>query len=170
LTNAAKARYGEQYAKTADALDTLHSKFEDDPTAPFRLKLESLQSRSAGRLDPDATAKIESIKNSLVAALGRLQQTADPTDPNLYNVKQIALEYLPETVDKYLALPQGLAGSDRTEGKTAQTVLHEQLDVLDGALNRLVTSLYQEDAQGLYTHGHFLRDKFVDPTKEWSGP
>lgn len=166
LHNVMRGRYGEKFAKTADTLDKLQTQFEDDPTAPFRHKLESLQARAAGRLDAEAEAKIESIKAALLAALGRLLQSADATDPNLYNVRQIALEYLPHTVDKYLALPPGLAANG---GKTPQAALHEQLDLLDGALNRLVTSLYQEDAQGLLVHGHFLRDKFVDGEREWMG-
>ena len=170
LVNVTKGRYGQKFAKSVDALDSISSRYEDDPTAPYRLKLESLQSKVASRLDPEATAKLESIKNSLIAALGRLLQTVDGSDANLYNVKQIALEYLPNTVDKYLALPQGLAdNAPLSQGKTAQAAFHEQLNVLDGALTRMVTSLYQEDAQGLFIHGHFLRDKFLDGELEWLG-
>ncbi|MCX7112234.1 MAG: PspC domain-containing protein [Proteobacteria bacterium] len=170
LVNVTKGRYGQKFAKSADALDGFSTRYEDDPTTPFRLKLESLQSRVAGRLDAEATAKIENIKNSLLAALGRLMQTVDGSDVNLYNVRQIALEYLPNTVDKYLALPQGLADNEPlSQGKTAQAAFHEQLNVLDGALTRMVTSLYQEDAQGLFVHGHFLRDKFIDGQLEWMG-
>ncbi len=170
LVNVTKGRYGQKFARSVDALDSISSRYEDDPTAPYRLKLESLQSKMASRLDPEATAKLENIKNSLIAALGRLMQTVDESDANLYNVKQIALEYLPNTVDKYLALPQGLADNEPlSQGKTAQAAFHEQLNVLDGALNRMVTSLYQEDAQGLFVHGHFLRDKFLDGQVEWLG-
>lgn len=168
LVNVTKKRYGQKFAKSADALDGFSSRHEDDPTTPFRLKLESLQSRVAGRLDADATKKLENIKNSLLAALGRLMQTVDESDANLYNVRQIALEYLPNTVDKYLALPQNLADNEPlSQGKTAQAAFHEQLNVLDGALTRMVTSLYQEDAQGLLINGHFLRDKFIDDQLEW---
>jgi len=169
LHNVLKERYGQKFAQTSDALDSLQTRYEDDPTAPFKQKLDSLQARAAGRLDAEALAKIDTIKASLLAALSRLLQTADGTDQNLYNVRQIALAYLPETVDKYLALPASLAGSEVSQGKTAQAALHEQLDVLDSALNRLVTSLYQEDAQGLLVHGHFLKDKFIDQQKEWMG-
>ena len=167
LHNVLKERYGQTFAQASDALDNLQTRYEDDPTAPFKQKLEALQTRAAGRLDAQALAKIETIKTSLLAALSRLLQTAADTDPNLYNVRQIALSYLPDTVDKYLALPPSLAVSEVSQGKTAQAALHEQLDVLDGALNRLVTSLYQEDAQGLLVHGHFLRDKFLDQQLEW---
>jgi phage shock protein PspC (stress-responsive transcriptional regulator) len=170
LINVTKGRYGQKFAKSADALDSFSTRYEDDPTTPYRLKLESLQNRVASRLDAEATAKIENIKNSLLAALGRLMQTVDESDANLYNVRQIALEYLPNTVDKYLALPQGLADHEPlSQGKTAQAVFHEQLNVLDGALTRMVTSLYQEDAQGLFVNGHFLRDKFIDGQLEWMG-
>ncbi|MFM8330721.1 MAG: PspC domain-containing protein [Candidatus Methylumidiphilus sp.] len=163
LHNVMRERYGKRFAQSADALDTLQTRYEDDPTAPFRQKLEALQARAAGRLDATAAAKIETIKGSLLAALGRLLATADAADPNLYNVRQIALEYLPNTVDKYLALPPDFARTQPVaQGKTAQTVLHEQLDVLDGSLQRMVASLYQNDAQGLLVHGHFLRDKFLE--------
>lgn len=169
LINATRQRYGEKFSRTVDALDTLQTRFEDDPTAPIRLKLESLQSRVAGRLDEQAEAKIEAIKQLLLAALGRLLQAGDETDQNLYNVRQIALEYLPETLDKYLALPSRLAGSEPlAQGRTAQAVLHEQLDLLDESLGRMVNSLYKEDAQGLLVHGHFLRDKFLDHQIEWT--
>lgn len=168
LHNVTKERYTQQSAQT-DALDSLQTRYEDDPTAPFRQKLEALQARAASRLDTEASAKIETIKTSLLAALNRLLETADETDQNLYNVRQIALEYLPNTVDKYLALPPGFADSELTQGKTPKAALHEQLDVLDSTLNRLVKSLYQEDAQGLLVHGHFLRDKFIDQHAEWMG-
>lgn len=168
LHRAMGERYGQKFAKSAEAFDTLQTRYEDDPTALFKQKLESLQARAKGRLDPQAQEKIESIKTSLLAALKRLMETADETDQNLYNVRQIALEYLPDTVDKYLALPQGLANAELTQGKTAKAVLHEQLDLLDTTLNRMVTSLYQQDTQGLLVHGHFLRDKFL-AQQEWSG-
>ena len=163
-------RYGKTFAQAADKLDTLQNRYEDDPTAPFRQQLEALQARATGRLDAEASAKIENIKASLLTALGRLQQTAAETDPNLYNVRQIALEYLPNTVDKFLALPPALVAAETlAQGKSPKAALHEQLDVLDGALNRLLNSLYKEDTQGLQVHGHFLRDKFLDAEKEWVG-
>ncbi|MDD5034408.1 MAG: PspC domain-containing protein [Methylococcaceae bacterium] len=168
LKNIAMKRYGQSFAQTAEVLDTLQSNFDDDPTSFIRQKLETLQTRVSGRLDTEAEAKIERIKTSLLAALSRLLQTADPADPNLYNVRQIALDYLPETVDRYLAIPPALATSQAyAQGKTAQAILHEQLDLLDSSLRQLVTSLYREDAQGLLIHGNFLRDKFLDHRPDW---
>lgn len=168
LAKVAARRYGQKFNETAVALDHLQNQLADDPTAPFRKQLEALQTRAVGRLDDEALAKIETIKQSLLAALASLLQTVDEADPNLYNVRQIALEYLPATVDKYLALPQGLAASEPVaQGKTAQTVLHEQLDVLDMSLTKMLNSLYRQDAQGLLVQGHFLRDKFLDPQREW---
>jgi phage shock protein PspC (stress-responsive transcriptional regulator) len=161
-------RYGQQFAQTSEALDGLQARYADDPTAPFKKKLEALQARAQGRLDGEALAKIETIKTSLLAALSRLLETANETDQNLYNVRQIALEYLPDTVDKYLALPPGMAEAELSQGKTAKTLLHEQLDVLDTTLNRMVKGLYQDDAQELLIQGHFLRDKFLTQ-QEWLG-
>ena len=170
LNKVLRERYGQKFTQTAGKLDSLQTRYEDDPLAAFRQPLDALQARAAGHLDHEALAKIETIKGSLLTVLGRLQGTAAETDQNLYNVRQIALEYLPNTVDKFLALPPAMAElKTSSQGKTPQAALHEQLDVLDNALGKLVSSLYQEDAQGLLVHGHFLRDKFLDPQKEWMG-
>lgn len=170
LSRALKQRFGQKFNETANVFENLQSQYEDDPTAPFRHELEKLQAKAANRLDDEAKAKIEKIKSSLLAVLSRLQTTTDETDPNLYNVRQIALEYLPNTVEQFINLPPTLVAAETlAQGKSPKAILHEQLDVLDGTLSKMLNSLYQKDTQGLMAHGHFLRDKFLDGEKEWMG-
>ena len=161
LRQVAFETFSERFARTAGNLDQLREQFDEDPAATVRVRLENLQNRIAGRLDPEAEARIASIGESLLAALDRLLRTAHEADPMLYDVRRIALEYLPDAVEHYLALPADLA---RTEpllhGKTAQAVLHEQLDVLDHSLRQMLNSLYRNDAQAIAVHARFLKDKF----------
>ncbi|WP_054763417.1 hypothetical protein [Methylomonas koyamae] len=135
---------------------------------PVRQQLESLQRRVAGRVDVAVASKISGIVEALLILLSRLPQDADPSDPNLYNLRQIAHDYLPGAIERYLALPPALARTEPvSQGKTAHALLAEQLDVLDRTLRDMLTSLYRHDAQGLLVHGRFLRDKFVEHADDW---
>ncbi len=135
---------------------------------PVRQQLESLQRRVAGRVDAAVASKISDIVEALLTLLSRLPQDADPSDPNLYNLRQIAQDYLPGAIERYLALPPALARTEPvSQGKTAHALLGEQLDVLDRTLRDMLASLYRHDAQGLLVHGRFLRDKFVEQADDW---
>ncbi|WP_445372752.1 PspC domain-containing protein [Methylomonas sp. HW2-6] len=134
-----------------------------------RQQLESLQRRVAGRVDDEVERKIAGIVDTLLTLLSRLPQTADATDPDHYNLQQIARDYLPGAIERYLALPPALARTEPvSQGKTAHALLAEQLDLLDRSLHSMLTSLYRHDAQGLSIHGRFLRDKFVENAEDWS--
>lgn len=161
--------YSERFARTTGNLEELREQFDDDPAAAIRVRLEALRVRVAGRVDPEAEARIASIADSLLAALDRLLRTAHESDPMLYDVRRIALEYLPEAVEHYLALPPDMARSEpMLHGKTAQSVLHEQLDILDQSLRQMLNSLYRDDAQALAVHARFLKEKFARSQADWT--
>lgn len=135
---------------------------------PVRQQLEALQRRVVGRVDDEVERKIAGIVDILLTLLSRLPQTA-AADPDHYNLRQIADDYLPGAIERYLALPPALARTEPvSQGKTAHALLEEQLDLLDRSLHSMLTSLYRHDAQGLSIHGRFLRDKFVEHTNDWS--
>jgi phage shock protein PspC (stress-responsive transcriptional regulator)/molecular chaperone GrpE (heat shock protein) len=169
LRQVALETFSERFARAAGNLDELREKFDEDPVAAVRARLETLRNRAAGRVDPEAEARIASIAESLLMALDRLLRTAHEADPMLYDVRRIALEYLPDAVEHYLALPADLA---RTEpllhGKTAETVLHEQLDMLDQSLRQMLNSLYRDDAKAMAVHARFLKEKFASSRADWS--
>ncbi|QJD30068.1 PspC domain-containing protein [Methylococcus geothermalis] len=169
LRQVALETYSERFARTAGNLDELRERFDGDPVAAVRVRLETLRNRVAGRVDPEAEARIASIAESLLGALDRLLRTAHESDPMLYDVRRIALEYLPDAVEHYLALPADLARSEPLlHGKTAQAVLHEQLDVLDQSLRQMLHGLYRDDAQAMAVHARFLKEKFARSPAEWS--
>ncbi len=117
--------------------------------------------RSAGyKLPPEARTRVESIKNSILEILPHVADL-NSADYNIYTIRQTALDYLPETLENYLKLPRAYAGLHPIrEGKTAQQLLVEQLDLLDRQMKEIVQDLVNSDTQQLIAHGRFLEDKF----------
>jgi len=168
LRGAAERRFYQRIEETAEHPDTDEAASRHARLLPVRQQLESLQRRVAGRLDDDVERKISGIIDALLTLLSRLPEHADATDPDHYNLRQIAHDYLPGAIERYLALPPSLSRTEPVaQGKTAHALLSEQLDVLDQSLRDMLASLYRQDAQGLLVHGRFLRDKFVEHPDDW---
>lgn len=168
LRGVTEQRFYQRIEESTDNPDAPKGSSQNSGLLSVRQNLKSLQRRIAGKVDDEVERKISSIIDALLTLLSRLPQNADATDPNHYNVQQIAHDYLPGAIERYLALPPTLARTEPvTQGKTAHALLSEQLDVLDQSLGKMLTSLYRNDAQGLLIHGRFLRDKFMEHPDDW---
>lgn len=78
---------------------------------------------------------------------------------NLYILGRIQAEYLPATLQSYLAL----GGDDRArspDGRTGQQVLRDQLALLDGKLDEIADDLQRENLDRLLTNERFLEEHF----------
>jgi Ca-activated chloride channel family protein len=81
-----------------------------------------------------------------------------------------ALEYLPDMLETYLALPPAFARlHPMKDGKTATQIFIEQLQLLDGEMKKLAVDILKDDTEALIIHGNFLRDKFQGSNKDWLG-
>lgn len=133
---------------------------EDKTLEELRAELEMLVVRSKRNLPVELSEHVESIKNSIVSILPTLAKY-EPGDYNLYNIRQTALEYLPEAVENYLNLPPTYANTQPVQnGKTARKLLLEQLTLLDEEMKDIVENISSNDTQKLIVHGRFLADKF----------
>ena len=108
----------------------------------------------------DVQVKVEQIRRKVEVLLG-FASRFPPFSKDLYLVRQTASEYLPRTVDAYLALPP----DDRdalvaTSGKTALQELKEQLDLLDQKLNEIAEDLQRQDLDRLLANRRFLEERF----------
>ncbi len=75
--------------------------------------------------------------------------------------RQTASDYLPRTINAYLALPEGTGDQFVTaNGKTALQELKEQLDLLDGKLNEIAEDLQRQDLDRLLANRRFLEQRF----------
>ncbi len=108
-----------------------------------------------------------SIKESIVEILPRLaKQVGTPYDAHV--IRQTALQYLPDMLETYLALPPAFARlHPLKDNKTAAQILTEQLQLLDEEMKKLVVDIVKNDTEALIIHGNFLREKFQGADKAW---
>jgi len=122
--------------------------------------LQSLSRKINGKVEPEVSDLVSSIQASITTALPRLASTGMP-DQTLFTVRQTAIDYLPNTLERYLALPPAFRKLHGVrEGKTPRDILLEQLKLLDGKMKEIATSTLESDTQGLLANGRFLEEKF----------
>jgi len=131
----------------------------------WRDQLRPLQQQLTERANPETCSLLTSIEDKLGFLMQRLEhQPQELLDLRPFEVRKIAYDYLPDTLNEYLRLPSGMAENEPLhDGKTAVQALNEQLTLLDTTLHDLARSLFEKDAAGLLVHGRFLKEKFADP-------
>jgi hypothetical protein len=123
--------------------------------AEIASRLNTLVSTVKRRAESDVYALVESIRQSITGLLPHA------SDPNLYVVRQTALDYLPATLQGYLNLPPVFRRLHPVrDGKTAHTLLLEQLQLLDAKMKEVLVSVHENDAQALIVNGRFLQERF----------
>jgi hypothetical protein len=110
------------------------------------------------RLPLGVRAKAEQIRLKAEMVSREFEQ-ARMGSRNLYILGRIQAEYLPATLQSYLAL----GGDDRArspDGRTGQQVLRDQLELLDGKLDEIADDLQRENFDRLLTNERFLEEHF----------
>ncbi len=108
----------------------------------------------------DVQVKVEQIRRKVEVLLSYAPRFP-PFSQDLYIVRQTANDYLPRTIDAFLALPP-----DRREvpvdesGKTAREELKEQLDLLDSKLDEIAEDLQRHNLDRLLANRRFLEERF----------
>ena len=130
-------------------------------SAEIAAALDKLTNDLQRRVSPDILARVESIKQSILAILPTIAKSNVQADQNIYNIRETALEYLPQTLQNYLSLPPAFRSTYPVQGgKTATALLTDQLTLLDGKMKEIVQNLLANNTQALVANGNFLRDKF----------
>ena len=71
-------------------------------------------------------------------------------------------DYLPTSVDAYLALPPDVLASHRNaDGEAPAEELRSQLSIMEKGVTELAQAIYSGDAQRLSIQGRFLDAKFA---------
>jgi len=126
----------------------------------LQVELEELVRKIRHRVPEEILQKVEQIKNSIVAILPYIVDV-NSADHNIHVIRQTVLDYLPETLQNYIALPPAFANLHPVRGgKTARQLLLEQLDLLDKQMQEVAVDLAKNDTQKLLAHGRFLESKF----------
>lgn len=128
---------------------------------PFEAQLAQLDRIIAEvrpQLQTELLQHLDSIRSSIEELLPVLGAAGDG---QLYTVRETVARYLPETLANYVKLPRLFRVTHELEGgKTARTLLLEQLSVLDQEMKKVVSHVAQADAGALLANGQFLKDRF----------
>jgi len=108
----------------------------------------------------DVQVKVEQIRRKVDVLLGYADRFP-PFSQDLYLVRQTASDYLPRTINAFLALPKETAEKPLSgDGKTAHQELKAQLDLLDAKLDDIAQDLQRQDADRLLANRRFLEARF----------
>ncbi len=117
--------------------------------------------RAGGRMPEGGVPAVREVEDVLRPLLRYLR--ANPaTEAEMLGVRAIVTDYLPTTVQTFLALPADFAAGHRNRlGRTPAEELIEQLALLVDGAREYATAIYAGDAQNLTNQGRFLQAKFT---------
>ena len=126
-------------------------------------RLDDLVAHARPHLADDMCRSLGSIRSSVAEVLPRLLENAGASS-DLFTVRETVLNYLPETLANYVALPPAFRSTHPlSEGKTARQLLGEQLALLDGKMKEVVANVAASNAKALLANGQFLQSRFNQP-------
>lgn len=116
--------------------------------------------RAGGKMPEGGVPGVRAIEDRLRPLLTYLAANP-PTEEELIPVRGTVTDYLPTTLDTFLALPTEFARTHRNRaGRSPAEELVEQLALLESGVVEYAQSIYAGDAQRLSNQGRFLQTKF----------
>ncbi|HEX6511178.1 MAG TPA: hypothetical protein VF157_02690 [Chloroflexota bacterium] len=111
------------------------------------------------QLPLDVQVKVEQIRRKVEVLLQR--QNAFPFgSQNLYVVRATTEDYLPRTLDAFMAVPPAWRDRPMASGKTPLQELKEQLSLLDAKLDEIAQDLQERNFDRLLANRQFLEQRF----------
>src|SRR5260221_12965454 len=99
-----------------------------------------------GRLPADAQSKVAEIRREILELLPQAAQFP-PGSADLFVLRRMAVDYLPTTIEAYLALPASYAaGRVVQDGKTPLQIMSQQLDLLDAQMDEIAEAVHRRDS------------------------
>jgi len=125
--------------------------------------LDEVHAQARRHTDAEVVERIERIRR----AIGLLA-SSDGDDPqiagNWETIRQVALEYLPATLENYLNIPNVYRRTVRgSAGTTAHRELISQLDILLNRMEQIAGDVGAGHFDQMVEHGRFLETRFSDP-------
>jgi hypothetical protein len=137
-------------------------KVAKDTFDPQEIKraLDHAYQMTLGRLPPDSQSRVARIRTEILDLLPHAAEF--PTgSQDLYVLRRMAEDYLPTTIEAYLALPATYAtGRVVQDGKTPLQIMNEQLELLDAQMGEIAEAVHKQDSDRLLANGIFLEERF----------
>lgn len=126
----------------------------------IRRALDRAVRMGQGRLPADVQARIVEIRQEILDVLPSTSQFPTGSE-DLYVIQRTATDYLPSTLQAYVALPQAYATTRVVQdGKTPLQLLRDQLQLLDEKLDEIADAVHRRDSDRLVANGRFLEERF----------
>lgn len=137
--------------------------FDERDAQQIRQGLNDLTYSLRFRVSDDVLAAVEDASRSIQLTMPVEGQSGmSAIDPTVMLIRQTALHYLPQSLQAYLALPRMYAERVPVQdGKTAEKVLIEQLNLMSQKMKETSQAMYQNDADRLLANARFLQDRFA---------
>jgi hypothetical protein len=133
--------------------------------------LDRLLGNVRGKIADDLYARISSIRDAILQILKAEDSSIGAGDPNVYLIRQTALDYLPAALKAYLAVPRLYAERRLLAGgRTPHDVLLEQLTLMDGRMQEVLEDVLRHDSDRLLAQGRFIAEKFARSGLEIAAP
>lgn len=115
---------------------------------------------SSGRLPVAAVVLARRVTDTVSDILLTMADDAVPDVQAVLSVRGILGDYLPTTLERFLALDAATADLRLANGRTSKEQVVSQLAELLGAATDVLEATRSQDANDLITQGNFLRTKF----------
>ncbi|MGH7709145.1 MAG: hypothetical protein ACREM6_14690 [Vulcanimicrobiaceae bacterium] len=120
-------------------------------------------------LPPRAQELIRTIE-ATIAEGEQLASADNAVGDALFSLRESKVNYLPKTIEAYLAIPRSQRAVADEAGHTAEDELLKQLSILDRATKRQLESLAQQRRSDLAVNARFLAERFDDRSTDVSQP
>jgi len=135
---------------------------QPDRTGPAS---RAAKARARRELPIDVQVKVDQIRRKADVLLGYADRFP-PFSQDLHIVRQTTAEYLPRTVNAYLAIVSDGDPVISARGTTALDELRAQLGLLDSKLDEVAQNLERQDVDRLLANRRFLEERFRTPEAE----
>jgi len=137
-----------------------------DPDSPAELAaaladLIRTINRHSGRLPVAAVVAARHVTDVVAEILDSIANDVTPDVQAIIAVRGIVRDYLPTTLDRFLALDPATTDRPLPNGRTPAEQVSDQLDDLWGAATDVLVAARARDADALVTQGTFLHTKFT---------
>ena len=118
--------------------------------------------RLGSGLPLDVQVKVEQIRHKVDVLLAQRERFPFGSE-DLYIVRATRDDYLPRTLDAFMAVPPPLRDKSIPSGKTPLQELKEQLALLDTKLDEVAEDLQRRNVDRLLANRRFLEERFARP-------
>lgn len=153
--------------KDPDAWTPLEFKDDGDVRQSMAAALSGVRSLTEHNPDDKIPPRLRQRVMALCAVLDELREQwersrADMALADSFDARHIAITYLPDALNSYLAIPRRFADSLKLDnGMTAVATFEQSLGELEERVEQLARDLAKRDAQAFLTHSQFLHQKFA---------